>query len=101
MRHLYYDRSGKPIASLDEWNRLREDPDTSRVALTEGLPDCASVSTVWFGVDSSLLSDPPLIFESMVFGGYHHHERWQYASEAAALAGHDQIVAALREGHAP
>jgi len=100
MRHLYYDRSGKPIASLDEWDRLRRNPDALRVALTEGLPGSVSVSTIWYGVDSSL-AGAPLIFETVIFGGLHDHKRWQYPSEAAALAGHDQIVAALREGQAP
>jgi hypothetical protein len=39
----------------------------------------------------------PIIFETMVFGGPLDQEQWRYATKEAALAGHDQAVAAVQD----
>jgi hypothetical protein len=39
-----------------------------------------------------------LIFETMIFGGPFDQSQWRYHTEAAALAGHRQLVEALRAG---
>jgi hypothetical protein len=60
-----------------------------------------TVSTVWLGLDHRFDEGPPLIFETMIFGGPHDQYCDRYSTEEAALAGHDQTVAALREGRDP
>jgi hypothetical protein len=91
----YYRRDGTPITQ-DEWLRGFGDDETKRVA-ADDIGD-VTVSTVWLGLDHSFGDGPPLIFETMVFGG--DYDEWceRYATEAAAVTGHARIVAALRNG---
>lgn len=105
----HYDREGNPI-TFERWAELcaREDVDYRRVAWTligEGI----EISTVWLGIDHNFFDGPPLIFETMVFvqldeprellGGAittrEGTETYRWPTEAAALAGHDRIVAEL------
>lgn len=97
----YYDRDGRPLAGVEEWGVLFEQPDYKRVLETT-LPDGKWVSTVWLGLDHGFrdLGDPhPLIFETMVF----EHAEWRlgreldcqrYHTEEEALAGHTRMVRA-------
>ncbi len=95
MGAIYYDRAGRPIPML-EWAKLFGDDAYKRVALTH-VGD-VSVSTVWLGLDHGFgLGGVPLIFETMVFGGAHDEDQWRWPTEAAALAGHDQAVAMVRD----
>jgi hypothetical protein len=57
------------------------------------------VSTVWLGLDHNFGGKgPPLIFETMVFGGTNSEYQERYSTEAAAIAGHERIAAAVKEG---
>jgi len=94
----YFGRDGQPVSD-DEATRLFGDGDARRVARTK-VGD-AEVSTVLLVIDHSLGEGPPLIFETMVFGGPHDNWCDRYSTEAQAQAGHDQVVAALREGREP
>jgi len=61
-----------------------------------------TVSTVWLGIDHAYGGGPPLIFETMVFGGDHDEDVWRYATEDEARLGHASVVAMLeREGLRP
>ena len=89
---LYYDFDGNPIGSL-EWTRLFEDLPARQVARTD-LDGGVYVSTVWLGLDHRFGGDgPPLIYETMIFGGPHDEWCWRWPNRDAALAGHDQAVA--------
>jgi hypothetical protein len=101
----YFDRAGRMI-TLAVWAWLREHPDYRRVARDEIGP--CHVSTVWLGIDHSFGHGPPVIFETMVFsnaatwnpqmGCYFHEDQGvqrRYCTEAQALAGHAETVAAL------
>lgn len=61
----------------------------------------ARVSTVFLSLDHGFGGGPPLVFESMVFGGEHHEAQWRYSTWQEAVDGHAAIVAALREGRDP
>jgi hypothetical protein len=69
-----------------------------RIDLTE-VGD-VEVSTVFLGLDHGWDDGPPVLFETMTFGGGQDTNEWQwrYTTRAAAQAGHDAIVAALRAG---
>lgn len=80
-----------------------DDPCGKRVALTRLRERHArtEVSTVFLGVDHQFDPTlPPLLFETMIFGGPNDHERWRYGTWDEAAAGHERIVAALRAGEA-
>jgi len=96
----FYDRDGQPL-TLDEWAAVMEDRDYRRVALTE--VGGASVSTVWLGSDHNWSDDkgPPIIFETMIFGGPHDDFCERYSTEGQARAGHCSVVRALRDGVDP
>lgn len=91
---LYYDRQGRPI-ELEEFARLMRDLSYRRVAW-DAVGDLG-VSTVWLGLDHSFGIGPPLIFETMIFeGGPLNTECRRYGSEAAALAGHREVLELCR-----
>ena len=83
----YYDIDGQPI-TMDEWAERFKD---NRVALEER--GDVSVSTVWLGLDHQYGDGPPLIFETMIFGGEHDQDQWRYSTREGALAGHAAAVA--------
>ena len=60
----------------------------------------AKVSTVFLVIDHGF-EGPPVLFETMVFNGP--HDQWQdrYQTWDEALAGHNRVVEALREGSDP
>lgn len=89
----YYSRDGSPM-TVTEWAARYEDAESKRVALTK-VGD-VEVSTVWLGLNHNYGEGPPLIFETIVFGG-HDEVCERYATEEEALAGHARVVAELEE----
>lgn len=87
----YFDRDGNPL-ELMEWAMKFEDLDYKRVAFTE-LGDL-EVSTVWLGTTVSR-EGPPLIFETIVFGG-EDERTTRYATLEEAERGHAAIVEELQ-----
>ncbi len=62
------------------------------VAKTD-LPGDVHVSTVFLGLDHNHTGKgPPLLFETMVFGGPLHDEQWRYCTWEEAEAGHKAAV---------
>ena len=89
----HYDRHGNPIEMMDWAARLADD-DYKRVAIDK-LPD-GDVSTVWLGLDHRFGAGPPLIFETLVFGGPLDGEMQRYSTEQDAQAGHREMVRRIR-----
>lgn len=108
-RPLYYDRQGKPM-TMEQWAATFEcgvdkREELNRVAQTFVWP--CWISTVWLGIDHRCGGKgPPIIFETMIFVSEDPEvhpvirdmdtECWRYCTEAEALAGHDRVVAAVR-----
>ncbi len=93
----YFDTQGRPLKDAMEWAALFEQRGSEaddrwwRVGQTQ-IGD-AEISTVWLGLDHNLLGDgPPLIFESMVFGGPLDGEQRRYSTWEKAERGHAQLV---------
>jgi hypothetical protein len=106
---LWFDKAGQPIAE-EEVFRLKYNlagdesfgavSDYARVGLDQ-VGD-AKVSTVWLGLNHEFMPGrPPLIFETMIFGGEYADYCVRYSTEAAAAAGHAAVVAALTAGQTP
>jgi hypothetical protein len=95
VRGIWFDRDGQPI-DVAQANELLARENYRRVALTV-IRDDVEVSTVWLGLDHNWHDDgPPVIFETMIFGGPLDLECWRYVTEAEAQAGHDEVVALAR-----
>lgn len=56
----------------------------------------ARVSTVFLGLDHSFGSGPPLLFETMIFGGPHNDYQERYSTWEEAEAGHAKALALVK-----
>lgn len=54
------------------------------------------VSTVFLGMDHAFGFGPPVLWETMVFGGKLDKAMWRYGTRRAARLGHDAVVAMVR-----
>lgn len=57
-----------------------------------------TVSTVFLGADHSHGHGPPVLFETMIFGGPHDEYQRRYSTLAEAEAGHAEAVALAKGG---
>lgn len=58
----------------------------------------AFVSTVFLGIDHQFLPDgPPLLWETMIFGGKHDGYQDRYATQKDALKGHEEACKLVRD----
>lgn len=95
----YYNRKGKPI-TLTQWAEEFEDSESRRVDVTQvdvTQVDYMEVSTVFLGLNHQFGEGPPLIFETMVFGGPLNDECERYSTEAQAKLGHAAMVGRVKE----
>jgi len=87
-----------PCRDMFTWARWFEGANT-RVDYTEITSQCR-VSTIFLGLDHRFGRDgPPLVFETMVFGGPDDDalEVWRYSSWDDAAIGHKAVVRKVRE----
>jgi len=52
----------------------------------------ADVSTVFLGLDHGWGDGPPILFETMIFGGPHDQRQWRYSTIEEAREGHKAAV---------
>lgn len=101
---FFFDRKGKPI-TVQEADRLLGD--VSYIVVAQHTVRGWRVSTVWLGADvGRALGEAPRLFETMTFppspeeAALHEdldHRQWRYPTEETALAGHDQVLAHVRD----
>lgn len=107
-RSLWFDKQGQPI-TIEQWGELRQlgrkpggewgEGSYCRIALDD-IGD-VRVSTVWLGLDGGYGGGPPVIFETMVFGGKYDQYQMRYCTEWEAIVGHGEAVADIQMGMAP
>jgi len=59
------------------------------------------VSTVFLGLDHNWGEGPPVLFETMVFGGRFDQHQWRYVTWNGAESGHIKVCTALRRDANP
>jgi hypothetical protein len=95
-RPMYYGLNGEPL-TLRQWADLLGS-NKRRVALdalTWGTVSAMRISTVYLGIDHNfLLTGPPLIFETMVFGeeGWADEACYRWSTLDEAQRGHEKVV---------
>lgn len=104
-RSLYWDKAGQPITPRQymalRW-KLDDGTVTDYARIGDDTIGDTRVSTVWLGVDHSFTeTGPPIIYETMTFGGEHGEAVMRYCTEAQALDGHRRAVADLQAGQPP
>lgn len=92
--HYVLDADGKTPrkADLMEWATSFESRKAGRVG-NDTLPNGVRVSTVWLGLNHQWGDGPPILWETMIFGGPHDAYQERYSSHADAVAGHAKAVA--------
>jgi hypothetical protein len=88
------DDDGEPVLcpNIIEWAAWMETAD--RIILRDTIGD-SDISTVFLGLDHSFgHHGPPILFETMIFGGPCNDECWRYTTKLEALEGH---AAAMRQ----
>lgn len=86
-----------PCEDLLAWGRWMQTADRS-VAADEPLPN-VRVSTIFLGLDHAFRRGaPPVLWETMIFGGPHDGYQDRYTSRAEAEAGHRRAVELVIEG---
>jgi hypothetical protein len=90
IERTWYDRQGRPMPS--KWY-LRRREDVRYIKVAYDVIGKTEISTVWLGQDHGVsLSNIPLIFETMIFGGGEDGFCERYSTEAEAVAGHKEAV---------
>lgn len=98
MSKYILDENGNPQRTSDilEWGRFAE---TDRHVAEDKIGD-VRVSTVFLGLDHSYDGGPPVLWETMIFGGEHDQHQERYTSRKDAEAGHAKAVALVKGGAA-
>lgn len=94
----FYVLDGKtpvPCESLEDWARTFE---ASNRHVAQDIISDARVSTVFLGVNHAWDDGPPLIFETMIFGGPHDGHQTRASTWEEAEQQHAEAVAMLRGG---
>lgn len=86
-----------PCNDLMEWAQWSE---THRMDFhLQDIIGDARISTVFIGLDHGfIMGGPPVIFETMVFGGLHDDHQRRYCTIEEARTGHARVVNAVRTG---
>ena len=58
--------------------------------------DDITISTVFLGLNHGFGKGPPLLFETMIFGGNFNYDMWRYSTWDEAEKGHQKAVEKVR-----
>lgn len=87
----------KPV-TMFEWLKWRSKTPNPRVR-SDVIFDEVQVSTIFLGLNHNMLGQgPPLLFETMVFGGEHHYHLVRCSTWAQAVKQHENVVAMIKRG---
>ena len=78
-----------PCDDLITWGKWLENIDARRVASNE--KGDVKVSTVFLGLNHRFGDGPPLLFETMIFGGPYDQNEDRYSTWEEAEAGHKRM----------
>ena len=82
-----------PVDDLIEWAKFFE----GNRHVASDMVGNVRISTVFLGLDHSYGSGPPLLFESMIFGGSLDREQRRYSTWDQAERGHAELLTLVRQ----
>lgn len=99
MRGYYKLVDGKtvPVDNMVSWGTWYETTDRRVAKDTVG---DSEVSTVFLGLDHAYGDGPPMLFETMVFGGKLDEEMERYSTLEQAQEGHKAMVQRVKDAQA-
>ncbi len=86
------DRNSNPIECEDiiVWSKWREKAD---VHISLNIIGDVKISTVFLGINHRFFGDgPPILYETMIFGGAHDGYQERYTTREEALIGHEEAI---------
>lgn len=92
------DDLGNPVEEIDlvVWAKWFES--ANRHLAKDELPGGIRVSTVFLGMDHNWGEGPPLLWETMIFGGPNDSYQDRYSTREAALEGHKRALQLAQGG---
>lgn len=99
--HYMLDDEGNVVTTndLEEWGKWFEKADR-RIRVDDVRN--AQISTVFLSVDHSFdENDPPVLYETMIFGGQFDEFQWRYHTKEDAIEGHERIKKMVMLGVEP
>lgn len=75
---------------LMTWARSFENGEVGRRVKRETIGDGVEVSTVFLAIDHQFGDGPPLLWETMIFGGPHDSYQDRYSTYDDAVVGHEK-----------
>ena len=98
------DGNPKPERSLLKWAMWLEHSHLSKGKdnriVQQDRVGGVSISTVFLGLDHNFDDGPPVLWETMVFGGEHNQYQRRYASRDDAVIGHMEAVEIVKASQA-
>lgn len=84
-----------PTRDIMVWGRFFET--TAGRIVAQDTIGKIKISTVFLGIDHGWDDEgPPVLFETMIFGGEHDQEQWRYCTWEEAEAGHRKALRMVR-----
>lgn len=90
-------RNPVPAGTVESWWWMEEHPECKAIGKTK-ISEDVNVSTVFLGLDHGWGEGPPVLSETMIFGGEHDQDQWRYTTWEEAELGHQRAVALARSG---
>ena len=94
---MYYilDKDKNPVqATLEQFAKFCEQQG-DKVVQQDKLPNGTFVSTVFLGLDHQFGDGPPILFETMIFGGEHDQYQERYCTWTEAVKGHRKALSLI------
>lgn len=91
-KYYVLDEDNNPVEAADHYEWVKFFRSGNRQTAEDFVRN-ARVSTVFLGLDHNYSGEgPPLLFETMIFGGKLDGGQWRYSTREEALAGHIETV---------
>ncbi len=74
---------------LMKWGKWLEAADR---CVAKTVIETIRISTVFLGLNHGYGEEPPILFETMIFGGDFDEEMWRYSTWEEAVKGHQEAV---------